>query len=210
MAYMSPEQTLGRPVDQRTDVWALGVVMAEMLSGQNPFARDAAPSLIFAILNQPPALSGSIPGRSATDHLSRPLKDATTRYPSGKELLADLQALPKFEEQVADDPAPTQSIRSKDFDKYVEHASAPSWAPASSRKPIGRWWLAIAAVFLILVGALFLIPSTRERIKGVLLSSNEKHIAVLPFDNLGNNPAERGSGPGSDGQPGLAAYRTSR
>ncbi len=189
LAYMSPEQTLGKPVDQRTDVWALGVVMAEMLSGQNPFARDTVPSIIFAILNQPPALAGGTPPELQPIIYRALSKDPATRYPGCKELLADLQALPKFEEQVVDGAAPTQSIRSKDFDKYVEHASTPSWAPALSRKPVGRSWLAISTVFLILVGALFLIPSTRERIKGALLSSDEKHIAVLPFDNLGNNPA---------------------
>ncbi len=188
VAYMSPEQTLGKPVDQRTDVWALGVVMAEMLSGQNPFARDAASSVIFAILNQPPVLGGAIPPEVQPILYRALSKDPATRYPTCKELLADLQALPKFAEREVDGAAPTQTFRSKDFDEYVKHASTPSWGPGAERRPVRRWWLAAGALFLILVGALFLNSSIRERIKGALLPSNEKHIAVLPFDNLGNNP----------------------
>jgi serine/threonine protein kinase/tetratricopeptide (TPR) repeat protein len=188
VAYMSPEQTLGKPVDQRTDVWSLGVVMAEMFSGRNPFARDTAPSMILAILNQPPIVAGTIPADVQPIIYRALSKDPATRYPSCKELLADLQALPKFAEQEVDGAAPTLSIRSEEFEKYVEHASTPSWGVAATRKPVRRGWLAAAAVFVILVGALFLVPSIRERIKAAFLPANENHIAVLPFDNLGNNP----------------------
>ncbi len=188
VTYMSPEQTLGKPVDQRTDVWSLGVVMAEMFSGQNPFARDTASSVIFAILNQPPALAGAIPPDVQSIVYRALSKDPATRYPSCKELLADLQALPKFAEREVDGSAPTVSISSEEFEKYVERASTPSWAPGVPPKPARRVWLAAGAVFLILVGALFLVPSSRERIKAAFLPTNENHIAVLPFDNFGNNP----------------------
>jgi eukaryotic-like serine/threonine-protein kinase len=49
IGYMSPEQTLGKPVDQRTDIWAWAIVLVEMLTGRNPFWRDSIPSTVNAI-----------------------------------------------------------------------------------------------------------------------------------------------------------------
>ncbi len=189
VTYMSPEQTLGKPVDQRTDVWALGVVMAEMFTGQNPFARDTPSSVIFAILNEPPVLPGAIPPEVQSIIYRALSKDPSTRYPSCKELLSDLQALPNFAGLAVDGAAPTVSTLSKDFERYIKHASTPSWGTDASRKPVRRWRLAVGAVFVLLVGSLFLNSSIRDRITGALLSSNERRIAVLPFDNIGNNPA---------------------
>ena len=51
VGYMSPEQVRGEAVDHRTDIFALGVVMHEMLSGARPFRRDTAPETLSAILN---------------------------------------------------------------------------------------------------------------------------------------------------------------
>jgi len=53
-AYMSPEQALGKPVDKRTDIWAFGCVLYEMLTGQPGFGRDTVPSTIAAVIEHEP------------------------------------------------------------------------------------------------------------------------------------------------------------
>ena len=97
VAYMAPEQIRGEPVDQRTDLWALGVIIYEALSGQHPFGKDQPAQVMMAALNeQPVPLSDSraeLP--AALDSLvSRLLAgDPAKRYADAKTLLTDLIAL---------------------------------------------------------------------------------------------------------------------
>jgi hypothetical protein len=54
VAYMSPEQMRGQPVDKRVDVWAFGCVLYEMLTGRSPFLRETTPDTIVAVLEDQP------------------------------------------------------------------------------------------------------------------------------------------------------------
>src|SRR5256885_6485875 len=56
LGYMSPEHVRGSAIDHRSDIWSLGVLLHEMLTGVRPFRADDVPALADAILNQDPSL----------------------------------------------------------------------------------------------------------------------------------------------------------
>ncbi len=96
-AYMSPEQARGEAVDHRTDIWAFGVVLYEMLAGRRPFDGDFAPAVLYSVLNQDPRpITGMRSGLPMQIGLliDRALaKSVEARYQRMADLLADLQAL---------------------------------------------------------------------------------------------------------------------
>ncbi len=83
VAYMSPEQVLGKPVDARSDLFSLGVVLYEMLSGRKPFQKDSAPETMAAILNEEPPDLVEI-GKSIPPGLARIVRHCLEKEPSGR------------------------------------------------------------------------------------------------------------------------------
>ena len=95
--YMSPEQTRGKPMDARTDIWSLGVVMFEMIAGRTPFEGETSTDIIVAITQkEPPPLARFAPKVPAELDwiVTKALrKDRDERYQTIKELLTDLRRL---------------------------------------------------------------------------------------------------------------------
>lgn len=90
-AYMSPEQALGGDVDHRTDIWSLGAVLFEMLTGERPFQADSIPATLYRVVHESPH------GIERVAPEFRPLlrralaKDPAGRFSSAAEFLAELR-----------------------------------------------------------------------------------------------------------------------
>jgi eukaryotic-like serine/threonine-protein kinase len=98
VAYMSPEQARGETVDERTDIWSLGVVLYEMVTGCSPFLAGTSNEIISAILSKqiPPPLarySRLVPERLEEIVEKALTKNREERYQTSKDLLIDLKRL---------------------------------------------------------------------------------------------------------------------
>ena len=140
VAYVSPEQAEGRPVDNRGDIFSFGCILYEMLTGQQAFQGRTAPSVVGSILHQPsPALRRVAPHADERfDVIVRRClqKQAADRYPTMDEVKTAL------EELVRDQPTPPRfSFRSRRL--LIEGALAASLAGFAI---VGALWLKPAKV----------------------------------------------------------------
>src|SRR5207247_5850248 len=166
--YMSPEQACGAPVDKGTDIWSLGVVLYEMVTGHAPFTGETPAEAMSSILEreQPPLTSYNKQTPAEFQQIiSKTLrKEREERYQSAHELLQAFQSL----------------RRKMEFKAELERsAAAPSWLHWI-RSPI-------ALVLVFLVGALALALPFYWHRNPSRSSIPEKSIAVLPFENFSDN-----------------------
>ncbi len=99
VAYMSPEQTRGEEVDHRTDIWGLGVLLYEILTGELPFQGDYEAAIIYQILNaEPKAIQwfrSDVPDNILTLISQLLQKDPSNRLSSTKEIIQMLRERPR-------------------------------------------------------------------------------------------------------------------
>ena len=181
--YMSPEQAQSKPVDPRSDVFSLGILLYEMATGQRPFQGSDPASVMAAVLRDQPIavteLRGELP-----NHLGRIVqrcleKDRERRYQSARDVRHELEGL---RDEVRLGTATTSRASS---------SAASTAPPTPKRSAAGRWlWPLIGAVLITLL-AVVLFPWLSNHSEpasgmGEIADGLPKirSLAVLPFTDL--------------------------
>ncbi len=165
VGYMSPEQIRGEPVDHRTDIFSLGVVLYELIAGRSPFQADSDPATMHNILEAVPEplarYKAGVP-EDLQHVVSRALeKDVAIRYQSAADMMADLIRLRR---RGSDTGKVAQVNRSKVSVGWRELGYVLS--------------AAIVIVMAIVVWGMLRSPAARN-------GSVNNHLAIIPFTNLG-------------------------
>ena len=170
--YMSPEQIRGQKIDGRSDIFSLGIVIYEMISGQRPFTGDSAQDTLAATLLEEPKPFAEPPSPEQEQIIKKALeKKAEDRYQTMGELIADLQNL-------------SGQILLKNLHGNIDSTSGNS-IPVKSRRTtiISNKKAVLAFSTLLLLAAAMVLFYKVFNIRPTEIDS----VAVMPFVNGGGN-----------------------
>ncbi len=178
--YMSPEQAESKPVDHRTDLYALGLIIYEMVTGDLPFRSDTVLQAMYQRVTQAPKnpklLNPDLPEELVSVIMRCLEKEPENRYQHAREILADLES----------------GSAAKQVAVRVPEAATPTPPPAEAPSSRGKWW-ALGGIAATVAAILLAIPQTRQAILGGIASTSPpaaapaKYVAVLPFRTLGDS-----------------------
>jgi len=187
VTYMSPEQASAKPLDHRTDIWSLGVVLYEMLTGQIPFKGVHEQVILHSILNKSPepitSLRSGVPLELEAIVNKCLEKDSTERYQTSADLIADLKRL-------------NRDMTTGKTAMAAATATYPT-PTATLPRPFPRLLRKIALPFVTVILALVLLlvlPPTRKVVQNWLdfeIIPAEKSLAILPLTVVGGDADEQ-------------------
>jgi eukaryotic-like serine/threonine-protein kinase len=175
VAYMSPEQALGKELDKRTDLFSFGVVLYEMATGVLPFRGASSGVIINAILNTAPTppvrINPDLPGELERIINKALEKNPNLRYQNAQDMRADLQRLKR-------DSDPNRSATTE-------------MPTAESASKSAKWKIIVPALVILAALTLlaWLIPGgLGDRLLGKSGAQRIDSLAVLPLENLSGDP----------------------
>jgi non-specific serine/threonine protein kinase len=163
VAYMSPEQAKGETIDARSDIWSLGVVLYELLTGEVPFKGEHEAAVMYGVMhNEPATLSSHLTGlperlQSVVDRALK--KDPAERYQTATDLRIDLDRL--------------------------KTGSAPRQSGGPAKVSLVRRYLTTVGVAAVAMALGALLYNRFVGPDDIAAPPERKMVAVLPFENLG-------------------------
>jgi serine/threonine-protein kinase len=173
-AYMSPEQAQSLDVDQRSDIWSLGVVLYEMVTGRLPFRGAESFSVLHKILHEPPQPVATV-NAPVPAPLERIIMKALEKHPEDRQ-----QSAAEFAAELR------RTVPSSSPDEPT--LTMLDSTPLSREQPVKKRWRLAAAVLAVIV-LLAVAGLAAWRLQNRVPS--QQQVAVLPLELIGSDDATR-------------------
>ena len=215
VAYMSPEQSLGEEVGPSSDLWSLGVVIYEMVTGELPFKGHYDQAILYSILNEEPspitALRSRVPMELEWIVEKCLAKVPAERYQDAGELVVDLERLARRDASGRTTIQPIENPAEPEPGDGSDAAKLPRWLSGRSRpmRDLLRGGATLAGALVIVAGAFFLgqafsgrgeepaQPTRRFTLRPVEASHADQRIGHLAISPDGRNIAFSTTGSGA-------------